>query len=129
MYECLNVVGGDIGSPEAVLLRALEPVEGIEIMAKRRRIEQVHPRTLRQLCSGPGKLTQAMGITRTEHYGIDLCGRQLYVAADATIPEDEVATTPRINVDYAGEWRDLPWRYIVKYSPFLSKPWREVTPS
>ncbi|HHT28697.1 MAG TPA: DNA-3-methyladenine glycosylase [Firmicutes bacterium] len=124
MYECLNVVGGDIDNPEAVLIRALEPVSGVELMAQRRRVDMTKPRALRQLCSGPGKLTQAMGITRAEHYGIDLCGNVLYVTPGRIIAEAQIATTPRINIDYAGEWRDLPWRYIVKDSPYLSRPWR-----
>jgi DNA-3-methyladenine glycosylase len=124
MYECLNVVGGEIDNPEAVLIRALEPVAGVEQMARRRKVDLTGPRSLRQLCSGPGKLTQALGITRAEHYGIDLCGEELYITSGRKVDEDQIATTPRINVDYAGEWRDLPWRYIVKDSPHLSRPWR-----
>lgn len=125
MYDCINVVGGTVGLPEAVLLRALEPVEGIGLMSARRKLNPEQPHSLRQLCSGPGKLTQAMGITRLAHYGIDLCGDVLFVAAGQPVADTEVAATPRINVDYAGEWRDLPWRFIVKHSPYLSKPWRE----
>ncbi len=123
MHVCLNVVGGEEGAPEAVLLRALMPVAGVELMAQRRGVELATTASLYKLCSGPGKLTKAMGITR-QHYGIDLRGDLLYIVKDRTFADDNVTVTPRINVDYAGEWRDKPWRYIVRDSPFLSVPWR-----
>lgn len=124
MHECLNVVVGSVGLPEAVLLRALEPLEGIELMLRRRGLHGKSPRVRHQLCSGPGKLTQAMNISRAAHYGIDLCDNVLYFLRGKRIRDDAVAATARINVDYAEEWRDLPWRFVVRDSPYLSVRWR-----
>ena len=73
MYYCMNVVANEIGTAEAVLIRALEPLEGIELMTKRR-----NGKLLKQLCSGPGKLCDAMGIDKSNN-GMDLTGSQLYI--------------------------------------------------
>ncbi len=121
MHECFNVVCGEIGHPEAVLVRALEPTRGLALMAQRRGLDVKQRGFERKLCSGPGKLTQAMGINRKLHYGIDLCGDLLYIESGVRFADHEVATTPRINVDYAGEWALLPWRFIVKDSTYLSR--------
>jgi DNA-3-methyladenine glycosylase len=121
MHECFNVVGGQIGYPEAVLVRALEPTQGLALMAHRRRLDVNQKGFERQLCSGPGKLTQAMGINRKLHYGIDLCGDLLFISPGILYADQEVPNTPRINVDYAGEWALLPWRFVVKDSPYLSR--------
>lgn len=115
LHTCMNVVVSREDCPEAVLIRALQPTEGIGLMQKRRQQE-----SLRALCSGPGKLSQAMGITMG-HYGMDLCGDELFIeSVDDFSPE--VAATRRINVDYAGEAADYPWRFILKGSPFISMP-------
>lgn len=121
MYDCFNVVVRSEGLPEAVLVRALKPMEGQALMAARRGLDPAAPRTARQLCSGPGKLTIAMGINRAMHYGADLCTGSLYFAPGDTIDDTDVGATPRINVDYAGQWRDLPWRFVVRDSPWLSR--------
>lgn len=115
MYYCFNVVTGTVGKPEAVLVRALEPIEGIELMQERRKTEK-----LGNLCSGPGKLCMAMGITK-ENYGMDLRGETLYLSQKGKVKEEDIAATPRINIDYAGEARDYPWRFILKGNRFVSK--------
>ncbi len=104
MHCCFNVTASVVGKPEAVLIRALEPIEGIDIMTARRGTSRV-----KNLCDGPGKLCQAMGITR-EHYGADLCGNEIYIADEGY--DFPVATSKRINIDYAEECRDFLWRYI-----------------
>ena len=104
MHCCFNVTASVVGKPEAVLIRALEPLEGIGIMTARRGTSRV-----KSLCDGPGKLCQAMGITR-EHYGADLCGNEIYIADEGY--DFPVATSKRINIDYAEECRDFLWRYI-----------------
>lgn len=76
---------------------------------------------LENLCSGPGKLCMAMGITK-ENYGMDLCGETLYLSQNGEIKEEDIAATPRINIDYAGEAKCYPWRFILKGSKFVSKP-------
>ena len=106
MYLCFNVVANVVDVPEAILIRALEPTDGIELMKKRR-----NKNSIKDLCSGPGKLTQALGITKA-HYNIDLCGDELYIETTDLTPEIE--TTKRINIDYAGEAADYPWRFIEK---------------
>lgn len=115
MYYCFNVVTNVAHKPEVVLLRALEPVDGIEIMKKRRDTD-----VLKNLCSGPGKLCIAMGIDR-QLYGIDLCGDSLYLEDGEYIPDEDVLATPRVNIDYAGEAKDYLWRYIIRGNRFISK--------
>lgn len=111
MHICTNVVANVENVPEAVLIRALEPVDGVEIMKRRR-----GKSNLRDLCSGAGKLSQALGITK-EFYGADLCGEEIFIEDGEKLP---VVTTPRINIDYAGEAADYPWRFIAEGSKFLS---------
>lgn len=109
---CTNVVANVENVPEAVLIRALEPVDGVALMKLRR-----GKNNLRGLCSGPGKLSQALGVTKN-FYGADLCGKEIFIEDGEKLP---VLTTPRINVDYAGAAADYPWRFIAANSKFLSK--------
>ena len=112
MHCCFNVTAGIPGKPEAVLIRALEPLEGVNIMLRRRGISG----TLR-LTNGPGKLCQAMGITR-EHYGADLCGDEIYIADGGY--DFRVAVSERVNIDYAEEYRFMLWRYFADGNRFVS---------
>ena len=112
---CFNVVTAREGQPQAVLIRALRPVEGLALMARRRGTEDPL-----QLCSGPGKLCQALGIGM-EHYGADLQGPSLYLADYRDIPPDAIAVGPRVNVDYAQGFRDEPWRFFLKGEPYVSR--------
>ncbi len=105
MYHCFNAVTGPAGEGDAVLIRALEPVFGLD---------------LRNLCSGPGKLCQALAIGKPQ-YGLDLTGEELFIADFRTIPEELVARGPRINVDYAEEAVDFPWRFLVRDSKYVSR--------
>jgi DNA-3-methyladenine glycosylase len=118
MYYCLNVVTQKKGRPECVLIRALAPVEGLELMKKRRREQRE-----RRLCDGPGKLCSALGISMA-HYGEDLCGGRLYITEGVPVADDRVAATPRIHIDYANEAAAWPWRFVVKDSPFLSRKFK-----
>lgn len=114
MHYCMNVVTNQIQIPEVVLIRALEPVDGLELMKKRRGIHQV-----KNLCNGPGKLCQAMGI-RKENYGMDLCDTTLFLEQPLIQEEFVIETSKRINIDYAGEAKDYLWRYTIKDNPYLS---------
>lgn len=118
MYHCLNVVTGPDDVGEAVLIRALEPVEGIEIMQERR-----HQHNLRPLTNGPGKLCQAFAIDK-RFYGHDLTlGQELWLAAGPE-PEEPIRTCPRIGVRGDDQARDVPWRFFLKENPFVSpSPW------
>lgn len=112
MYICTNVVANVEDVPEAVLIRALQPVDGVDLMKLRR-----GKNNLRGLCSGPGKLSQALGITK-KFYGADLCSKEIFIEEGENF---RVETTPRINVDYAGAAADYPWRFVAAGSKFLSK--------
>ena len=114
MHCCFNVVTNTPGYPEAVLIRALEPIDGIGLMKMRRGVADI-----KNLCSGPGKLCKALGIT-TADYGTDLCGDDLFITGGETLSSEAVASTPRINVDYAGEASAFPYRFVIRDSKFLS---------
>ncbi len=115
MHICMNIVANREAIPEAILIRALEPLEGIELMKKRRKTDNI-----KLLCNGPGKLSQAMGITK-DNYGDDLCGEALYVEEGITIKKKQILKTKRINIDYAEEARDYLWRFTIKDNPYVSK--------
>lgn len=112
MYFCMNVVANVEEIPEAVLIRALQPLDGVELMKSRR-----NKKNLRDLCSGPGKLAQALAITKN-HYGADLCGDEIFI--ETAILNPSVTATKRINIDYAGDAADYLWRFILTDSDFLS---------
>ena len=114
MYNMLNLVTEAKDYPAAVLIRAVEPFSGVELMKQRRRNE-----TLGNLASGPGKLCQAFAIDRSLN-GADLCGKILYVE-DRGEPAPKFYTTPRIGVEYAGAWKDKPFRFLVRGNEFVSK--------
>lgn len=115
MHYCMNVVTNKIKIPEVVLIRALEPIDGLELMQKRRTINKE-----KNLCNGPGKLCQAMGIGK-EHYGMDLCNTTLYLERPSIQEDIEIQTSKRINIDYAGEAKEYLWRYTIKNNPYISK--------
>ena len=114
MYECLNLVTEPDGKPGCVLLRAVEPVAGIEIMRQRRPAAK----KLEEVASGPGRLTMAMGITRAL-YGADVTRGSLVVREPLEPRAIEVQVTPRINMNVCADW---PLRFIVKGSRFVSGP-------
>jgi len=87
MYECLNLVAEPRGTPGCVLVRALEPVAGVTAS-----------------CSGPGRLTRAMGITRAAHYGVDLTGRRSPLTVHAGSPAEPIAVSGRIGIRHGAEW-------------------------
>ena len=115
MYICMNVVTNIQNIPEVLLIRALEPIDGIELMKKRRKTNRI-----KNLCNGPGKLSQAMGITK-ENYGEDLCGNTLYLEDAMPIKSEQIVQTKRINIDYAEEAKDYLWRFLIKENPYVSK--------
>ncbi len=115
VYWCLNIVTEEVGHASAVLIRALEPIEGIELMEKRRGTEKIH-----NLASGPGKLCLAMAIDKGLNAADMARGKVLYVE-DRGEPPLKIRATPRIGVDYAGTWKDKPWRFLIRGSEFVSK--------
>lgn len=114
MHSCFNVVTNREEKPEVVLVRALEPVNGIELMQKRRNtIER------KELCNGPGKLCRAMGITKAQ-YGVDLCNSDLYILPYKHIQKKDIMVSPRINIDYADECKEYYWRYFISNNQYVS---------
>jgi|YelNatPaOPRAMG01_1025707.scaffolds.fasta_scaffold21497_3 DNA-3-methyladenine glycosylase len=111
MYYCLNAVTYPEGVGEAVLIRAVEPLAGIEMMKRNRGVEDT-----RKLCSGPGKLCQAFGIDSKFNHA-PLTEGSLRICSGKREPID-VITTPRIGISQGAE---LPWRFCIANSPFLSK--------
>src|SRR5262249_17919625 len=116
MYHQFNVVTNIEHIPHAVLVRALEPLEGLALMRRRRR-----GRTLEGLTSGPGKLCLALGIDRRFDQADLLGGRVFLEEGRGPIPRSAVAAGPRIGIDYAGEWADKPWRFWIRDNPFVSR--------
>jgi len=117
LYFCLNITAGNLaGKPEAVLLRALEPVAGEDIMARRR---EVNGGGIGNLTNGPGRLCMAMGITKKQHM-LDVTVPPLYIKDAPLVASDEIVETTRVGVEYAGEWKNLPWRYYIKGNKYVS---------
>ncbi len=117
IHWCLNLVCEEEGVAAAALVRALEPMEGLERMGERRGVDDP-----RLLCSGPGRLCQALGVTR-EHDGLPLDRAPFELRASSG--SLKVVRGPRIGIAQAAE---LPWRYGLAGSKSLSRPFREVAP-
>ena len=112
MYECLNLVAEAAGKPGCVLIRALEPLTGIEVMQQRRPAAK----RLEDLASGPGKLTLALGITRAQN-GADVTRGALVVREPAEKKKLQIAVTPRIGIRECADW---PLRFLVRGNRFVS---------
>ena len=126
MHHCVNVVCGRRDEPVAVLIRALEPVEGLDVMRTNRAARRAAKRALREtdLCSGPAKLAQALGITR-ELDGVDLTSAgplHLERARTRPLPHAAVVNTQRIGVGNAGRWATRPLRWCLAANPHASRP-------
>jgi DNA-3-methyladenine glycosylase len=112
-YECLNLIAEPAGQPGCVLIRAIEPLAGVEIMRRRRPAA----RSLEELASGPARLTLAMGISRA-HNGLDVTRGELVVLETDGEAPFEIAATPRIGIRHCADW---PLRFLVRGSRFASR--------
>jgi DNA-3-methyladenine glycosylase len=115
VHYMLNLVTEAFNHPAAVLIRAVEPIDGIELMEARRSTEK-----RRNLCSGPGKLCQAFSIDRSLN-AADLCGDVIHIQHRGE-PIPKFLAKPRIGVDYAGKWKAKPFRFLVRGNEFVSRP-------
>jgi DNA-3-methyladenine glycosylase len=115
MYDQFNVVCNVADIPHAILVRALEPVEGVEVMRTRR-----DGLSDRNLANGPGKLCMALAINR-ELDRADLLGTRVWLEEFRRIPASRIARGPRIGIDYAEEWVDKPWRFWIRDNEFVSR--------
>lgn len=120
MHYCVNIASAEEGVGEAVLIRALEPTEGIELMEKRRNLKEIRHSSFdtRDLCNGPGKLVQAMGISIVQHNGSSLITGTLSVLPPQKEEVFEIVTTTRIGITQGA---DLPYRFYVKGNRFVSR--------
>jgi len=117
IHHLFNVVTAPEGCPHAVLVRAVEPLEGQEIMLERRGMSNIEPR----LTAGPGALAQALGIT-TALDGSLLTSKTVWLEdRNIQIAKKDIVASPRVGIDYAQEHRDLPWRFRIKDNPWTSK--------
>jgi DNA-3-methyladenine glycosylase len=122
MYSMLNLVTEPEGFPAAVLIRAIEPQEGLEIMQTNRFSPHRLPAHPNQLTSGPGKLCQALAIDRIMNGWNFTQGQKLWLEPGASPPAEAIATGPRIGIDYAQpEDRVAPWRFWIQGNKFISK--------
>jgi DNA-3-methyladenine glycosylase len=117
LHPLFNIITNVEGKADAVLVRAIEPTEGIEEMLLRRNLQSPEPR----LTAGPGVLSVALGIT-TRHYGTDLTGEAIWVEdRGVAVPEEAILASPRVGIDYAGEDALLPWRFRIRGNRWVSK--------
>jgi DNA-3-methyladenine glycosylase len=117
IYCLFNIITNVAGKADAVLIRAIEPTEGIPEMLLRRG----HTQVTSKLTGGPGLVTLALGISK-KHYGTDLTGDLIWLEdSGEVISEDQLVASPRVGVDYAGEDALLPWRFRLKNSRWTSK--------
>jgi DNA-3-methyladenine glycosylase len=116
IHHLFNVVTNDHGIPHAILIRAGEPLAGIDEMLKRTGKEKLD----NSLTRGPGNLSRALGI-HTSHSGMSLLGKNIFIADDGfRYKKKEIMTSPRIGVDYAGEHALWNYRFFIKGNPFVS---------
>ncbi|WP_129595819.1 DNA-3-methyladenine glycosylase [Anaerophilus nitritogenes] len=116
MYYCLNIVAAKKEEPQAVLIRAVEPLNEFEILKENRKIKS---KKLKDLTNGPGKLCKALHITK-ELNGYDMIsGDELYIKDNDE--KIEIVSTKRVNIDYAEEYKDKLWRFYIKDHSFVSK--------
>ncbi|HEX9961498.1 MAG TPA: DNA-3-methyladenine glycosylase [Pyrinomonadaceae bacterium] len=115
MYFQFNIVAGAVDVPHAILIRAVAPAEGVEIMRERRgQMKDAN------LTSGPGKLCIAFGIDKTCN-GADLLGEKVWLEEGETVSDARIASGKRVGIDYAEEFAEKPWRFWVKDNPFVSR--------
>ena len=117
IHHLFNIVTNTDGIADAILVRAVEPIEGLELMLERRGKEEIAP----VLTAGPGRTSQSLGIT-TDYYGLDLTAKDTIWIEDRgdTIKNKKIKSSPRIGVDYAGEDAKRPWRFFIEGSKWVS---------
>jgi len=116
VHEMFNVVTNHERKADAILIRALEPIEGIEAM-----MERTNKSSLARITSGPGKLTKALGIDRKLN-GKKLGTNKIWIEDKGLkIKPSDIVSSPRIGIDYAGEDALLPWRYTIRNNKWISK--------
>lgn len=117
IHDMLNVVTGPAETPHAVLIRAVEPLSGIEIMRERRGVIINDFR----LCQGPGALAKAFGLQKI-HNGLSLQHDTIWIEEGAAVEESRIVTASRVGLNIEEPYKSIPWRYYIKGNKFVSKP-------
>lgn len=118
IHEMFNIVTSVEGNPHAILIRAINPTDGIDVMLHRRNMPAVKP----NITSGPGSVAKALGISRNIN-AYSLKSDTIWIEdRSLTFPDESIASVPRIGVSYAGDDALLPYRFYVKGNPYVSKP-------
>jgi DNA-3-methyladenine glycosylase len=121
IHHLFNVVTNKPETPHAILIRALEPLKGIDVMLERTGKNSDSYREDYTLTKGPGNVSKALGISFKQHSGLSLLSRELFIAEDDfKLSKKDMVASPRIGVDYAGEDALLPYRFFIKGNPFVS---------
>lgn len=116
IHNLFNIVTNKENIPHAILIRAIEPSEGIEIMLERRRRIKISS----DLTAGPGALSVALGIN-VNHNKEDLTGNTIWLEDNLKVIDESIIKGPRVGVAYAGEWASMPWRFKIKDNHWVSK--------
>ena len=118
MYFCANIVTGKAGVGDAVLLRSMEPLHGLSLLSKNRFGKtEITKREEINLLNGPAKICMAFNITKNEN-GVDLLGNELFILDSESVPEQKIMPTERVGISKS---KDLPWRFYIRKSNFISK--------
>ncbi|MBA4407562.1 DNA-3-methyladenine glycosylase [bacterium] len=118
MHFCANIVTGKKNDGQAILIRAIEPITGIDLMAKNRyNKKRISSKEFINLTNGPAKLCQSFGIDRMQN-GIELSGDDIFILSAPKLNLSEITTTTRIGIKKSV---DLPWRYYIRNNPFISR--------
>lgn len=123
MHFCLNIVTEDDTVGAAVLIRGLEPIEGIAQMARNRynkEWSQLSSKEMKNLTNGPGKLCKALNIDKKCN-GKQLLGDEIYISEPHNNEKFKILSSKRINIDYAEEYKDVNWRFFIENNAFISK--------
>lgn len=118
IHHLFNIITNIDGNADAILIRAVEPVQGVEIMLKRRGKKKLD----KTLTSGPGNFSKAFALDKS-HYGAGLTGDEVWIEKNDLLRfrESDITSTTRIGIDYAGDDKHLPWRFYLNTSQFVSK--------
>lgn len=117
IHDMLNVVTGPADSSHAILIRALEPTTGIEIMRERRKIFDKDTR----LCQGPGALAQALGLNKMFN-GKSLQGSDLWIENNEPVPDDQIVSSARVGMNFDGPYKTIQWRFYIRGNRYVSRP-------
>jgi DNA-3-methyladenine glycosylase len=121
--NCMNIIAGEADKPEGVLIRAVEPIKGLDVIKKIRGGDKPYKTVpqLAELTNGPGKVGAALQLDRS-HNALDLCSSEdMYLIEDPTNLKFVIERSVRINIDYAEEYRFKPWRFFIKNNSYVSK--------